>query len=92
MASDRLEEKYWTGSEGIGNMLGYAFLIEKSIVKDLSDHVLLLQLDSSEYWQEDDKTTHDLQFGNGGCIYFYIKREDLLARRFDSITFALQCF
>jgi len=51
-----------------------------------------LQLDSSEYWQEDDKTTYDLQFGNGGCIYFYIKREDLLARRFDSITFALQCF
>ena len=92
VASDRLEEKYWTGSEGIGNMLGYAFLIEKPIVKDLSDHVLLLQLDSSEYWQEEDKTPHDLQFGNGGCIYFYIKREDLLARRFDSITFALQCF
>ncbi len=92
VASDRLEEKYCPESEGIGNMLGYAFLIEKPIVKDLSDHVLLLQLDSSEYWQEEDKTPHDLQFGNGGCIYFYIKREDLLARRFDSITFALQCF
>ena len=92
VASDRLEEKYCPESEGIGNMLGYAFLIEKPIVKDLSDHVLLLQLDSSEYWQEEDTTPHDLQFGNGGCIYFYIKREDLLARRFDSITFALQCF
>ena len=92
VASDRLEEKYCPESEGIGNMLGYAFLIEKPIVKDLSDHVLLLQLDSSEYWQEEDKTPHDLQFGNGGCIYFYIKREDLLARRFDSIKFALQCF
>ena len=92
VASDRLEEKYCPESEGIGNMLGYAFLIEKPIVKDLSDHVLLLQLDSSEYWEEDDKTPHELQFGNGGCIYFYIKREDLLARRFDSIKFALQCF
>ena len=92
VASDRLEEKYCPESEDIGNMLGYAFLIEKPIVKDLSDHVLLLQLDSSEYWQEEDKTPHDLQFGNGGCIYFYIKREDLLARRFDSITFALQCY
>ena len=92
VASDRLEEKYCPESEGIGNMLGYAFLIEKPIVKDLSDHVLLLQLDSSEYWQEEDEMTHDLQFGNGGCIYFYIKREDLLARRFDRITFALQCF
>lgn len=92
VASDRLEEKYCPESEGIGNMLGYAFLIEKPIVKDLSDHVLLLQLDSSEYWEEDDKTPHELQFGNGGCIYFYIKREDLLARRFDSIKFALQCY
>ena len=92
VASDRLEEKYCPESEGIGNMLGYAFLIEKPIVKDLSDHVLLLQLDSSEYWEDDDKTPHELQFGNGGCIYFYIKREDLLARRFDSITFALQCY
>lgn len=92
VATDRLEEKYCPESEGIGNMLGYAFLIEKPIVKDLSDHVLLLQLDSSEYWEEDDKTPHELQFGNGGCIYFYIKREDLLARRFDNITFALQCY
>lgn len=92
VATDRLEEKYCPESEGIGNMLGYAFLIEKPIVKDLSDHVLLLQLDSSEYWEEDDKTPHELQFGNGGCIYFYIKREDLLARRFDNIKFALQCY
>lgn len=92
VASDRLEEKYCPESEGIGNMLGYAFLIEKPIVKDLSDHVLLLQLDSSEYWEEDDKTPHDLLFGDDGCIYFYIKREDLLARRFDNIKFALQCY
>lgn len=92
VATDRLEEKYCPESEGIGNMLGYAFLIEKPIVKDLSDHVLLLQLDSSEYWEEDDKTPHDLLFGNDGIIYFYIKREDLLARRFDNIKFALQCY
>ena len=89
-ASDRLEEKYCPGSEGIGNMLGYAFLIKKPIVKDLSNHVLLLQLDSSEYWEEDDKTAHDLLLGDYGIIYFYIKREDLLARRFDRIKFALQ--
>ena len=91
-ASAQLLEEYWTGSEGIGNMLGYAFLIQKPIVKDLSNHVLLLELDSSEYWQEDVKTHHNLQFGNDGIIYFYIKREDLLARRFDNITFALQCY
>ena len=91
-ASAQLLEEYWTGSEGIGNMLGYAFLIQKPIVKDLSNHVLLLELDSSEYWQEDVKTHHNLQFGNDGIIYFYIKREDLRARRFDNIKFALQCY
>ena len=91
-ASDRLAEEYWTGSEGIGNMLGYAFLIQKPIVKDLSNHVLLLQLESSAYWQEDDKTPHDLVLGDDGIIYFYIKREDLRARRFDSIKFARQCY
>ena len=92
VASGRLEKKYCPGSEGIGNMLGYAFLIKKPIVKDLSDHLLLLQLDSSEYWEEDDEMTHDLQFGDSGIIYFYIKREDLLARRFDNIIFALHSY
>ena len=28
-------------------------------------------------------------FGGSGIIYLYIKREDLLARRFDSIKFAM---
>lgn len=90
-AFDRLEES-WTGIEGIGSMLGFAFLIQEPIVDDLSDNVLLLELDSSEYWPKDDKTPHDLTFGDHGIIYFYIKREDLQARRFDSIKFALQCY
>lgn len=78
----------------IGSMLGYPFLIQGPIVDDLSDDVLLLQLYSTncEYQNKDDKFPHDLLLGDYGIIYFYIKREDLLARRFDSITFALQCF
>ena len=90
-AFDRLEES-WTGIEGIGSMLGFAFLIQEPIVDDLSDNVLLLELDSSEYWPKDDKTPHDLTFGDHGIIYFYIKREDLQARRFDSIKFAMQSY
>ena len=90
---DRLWNESLIGRGGIGSMLGYAYLIQGPIVDDLSSEVLLLQLDSNgEYWREDDKTPHDLLFGDDGCIYFYIKREDLLARRFDNIKFALQCY
>ena len=88
----RLDNEFWNRVEYIGIMLGYPDLIEEPIVEDPSDDVLLLQLDSSEYWPEDDKTPHDLRLGNGGIIYFYIKRDDLWVRRFDRITFARQCF
>jgi uncharacterized protein YwqG len=90
---DRLWKESLIGIGSIGSMLGFAFLIQDPIVDDLSSEVLLLQLDSNgEYWREDDERPHDLLFGDDGCIYFYIKREDLQARRFDRITFALQCY
>ena len=92
-AFDRLWKESLIGIGSIGSMLGFAFLIQDPIVDDLSSEVLLLQLDSNgEYWREDDETPHDLLFGDDGCIYFYIKREDLLARRFDSIKFAMQSY
>ena len=92
-AFDRLWKESLIGIGSIGSMLGFAFLIQDPIVDDLLSEVLLLQLDSNgEYWREDDETPHDLLFGDDGCIYFYIKREDLQARRFDRITFALQCY
>ena len=89
-AFNHLYDKFWKGVGPIGKILGYADLIQGPIVKDLANEVLLLELYSSENWQEDDKTPHDLLFGNSGYIYVYIKREDLLARRFDNIKFALQ--
>lgn len=81
----RLYDKFWKGDGPIGKMLGYADLIQGPIVNDLSNEVLLLELYSSK----DDRTPHDLPLGNS-FIYFYIKREDLQARRFDSIKFARQ--
>ena len=92
-AFDRLWKESLIGIGSIGSMLGFASLIQDPIVDDLSSEVLLLQLDSNgEYWREDDETPHDLLFGDDGSIYFYIKREDLRARRFDKIKFALQCY
>lgn len=46
---------------------------------------LLFQLDSFEL--ED----FDLNFGDTGALYFYIRTEDLKARRFDRVWVILQC-
>ncbi len=31
-------------------------------------------------------------FGDGGCLYYYIKKEDLISRRFDRTEMTLQCY
>ncbi len=33
----------------------------------------------------------EIMFGDCGCIYFYIRKEDLAARRFDKVWLCLQC-
>lgn len=48
---------------------------------------LLFQLDIVES-EEDD---FELMFGDGGMLYFYIRKEDLLTRRFDRVWLIMQC-
>ena len=50
------------------------------------DWLLLFQLDSVL-----DDGNFELIFGDGGRIYFYIRREDLEARNFDNVWLILQC-
>lgn len=33
-----------------------------------------------------------IMFGDYGCLYFFIPREDLLARRFDRVWMQMQCY
>lgn len=49
---------------------------------------LLFQLDTVESENDD----FELMFGDCGRIYFYIRKEDLLAKRFDRVWLILQCF
>lgn len=49
------------------------------------DWLLLFQLDTVE------TDGFELMFGDGGRIYFYIRREDLAARNFDNVWLILQC-
>lgn len=47
---------------------------------------LLFQLDSGVQTED-----FSLDFGDSGSIYFYIRKEDLAARRFDRVWLILQC-
>ena len=51
----------------------------------LDGWLLLFQLDSFQIGG------FELMFGDSGSIYFYIRKEDLLARRFDRVWLVLQC-
>ena len=70
----------------IATSLGYARLVQGSIIDDFDANVLLLQLNSDEV------NADGLLFGDVGSLYFYISRNDLRERRFDRITFELQCY
>ena len=85
-AYERLAEDYLNDEAGIGFIMGYAELIQSTIVDDLENNVLLLQLDSDE--ENDD----GVMFGDCGSIYYYISKQDLIDRRFDRLTFELQCY
>ncbi len=53
-----------------------------AICADAPNWILLAQFDS---------LSDEILFGDCGCIYFYIRREDLAARRFDRVWLCLQC-
>lgn len=73
-----------------GYYLGDWKAIPREEIKDAKKHccdewLLLFQLSTME---NDD---FELMFGDCGCIYFYIRKEDLEARRFDKTWLILQC-
>lgn len=55
------------------------------ILANAKDWVLLLQLSTIE------KGDFTHMFGDCGMLYYYIKKEDLYAKRFENIWFSLQC-
>lgn len=78
-------------SRGIycGDRTAYNSLTEAEhaeIAEAAKDWTLLLQLSTVE------KDDFELMWGDCGMLYFYIKKQDLAARRFENAWFALQCF
>ena len=58
---------------------------EEANLYSLDKWILLFQLDEIE---SDD---FYLSFGDGGILYYYIKKEDLLRRKFDDVWLIYQC-
>ena len=58
---------------------------EVDIIKCSADWTLLLQLSTIS------KGDFEFMFGDCGMIYFYIRKDDLAAGRFDKVRFSVQC-
>lgn len=58
----------------------------KRLEAGINDWVMLLQIDS------DGDTPPGWAWGDGGCVYFWIRRQDLAARRFERAWAILQCY
>lgn len=86
-AREQLEPEFSEEDPGlIATSLGYARLVQGSIIDDFDTNVLLFQINS------DEENPEGLMFGDCGVLYFYISRDDLYERRFDRITFEMQCY
>ena len=76
----------------LGNPEGWAKIPpeerESKMRTSLDDWRLLFQLDTVE----SGKDKFELMVGDCGRIYFCIRKEDLLARRFDRVWLILQCY
>jgi uncharacterized protein YwqG len=59
----------------------------KRLEADASDWIMLLQLDT-----DDGDSGPGWMWGDSGCIYFWIRKQDLAARRFDRGWTILQCY
>ena len=69
-----------------GTLLGYSTPIQKSVVKDFNNEILLLQMFSFK------DADFELMFGDEGYIYFTISREELASRCFNNVKFQVQCY
>lgn len=66
--------------------------IQEADAHSLDDWILLFELDSDQFGDDPDDLKSCLDFGDCGSIYFYIRREELAARRFEKVWLISQCY
>jgi uncharacterized protein YwqG len=74
------------GSNGLdcGDASAYTDPRREALQPGAADWQLLLQIDSDE--------NTAMMWGDGGRLYFWIRKQDLAARRFDRVWCILQCY
>ncbi len=109
---ERLIEMQDCEPDEVCKLLGYADLVQGSILYECAKYAEISDVRTGKKWQdmsaEEKAAFHEeerkwvllaqfgtlsdeIMFGDCGCIYFYIRREDLAARRFDRTHMSLQC-
>jgi uncharacterized protein YwqG len=68
----------------VGNSEGYRDARVEGLRAGASDWLLLFQADSED--------SAGMTWGDGGMIYYWIRRQDLEERAFEHAWFVLQCF
>lgn len=92
--ADIIQGEMLTECESIGRMRGgytrsYGNVSDKvssDIKRCAGNWTLLLQLSTIT------KDDYEWMFDDGGMLYFYIKKDDLAAKRFDKTHFSVQCY
>ncbi|MEM7345037.1 MAG: YwqG family protein [Chloroflexota bacterium] len=80
----QLEAQLVTNGLYCGDSSGYKDPRAKQLESGCEDWILLLQLDT------DDNT--DVMWGDAGMLYYWIRQQDLQARRFDRVWMTMQCY
>ena len=80
----QLEAQLVTNGLYCGNQSGYTDPRANELENGADDWLLLLQLDSDQ--------NADLMWGDAGMLYYWIRSEDLVSRRFNRTWMGLQCY
>lgn len=82
----QMECQYVTNGIYLGDSSGYDDPRTSALQEGIEDWVLLLQLDT-----DDEESGPGWMWGDCGMLYFWIRQQDLEARRFDRTWCILQC-
>lgn len=67
-----------------GDPSGYNDPLAKKLEPNSKDWILLLQIDSN--------SENEMMWGDSGRLYFWIKKQNLIEKKFDDAWFILQCY
>lgn len=80
----QLDSIYWGDDSDDDDEFDSESLQEQVLSKMFSD-------DDNDENDDNDYEVEELMFGDGGCLYFWIRKQDLAVGRFDQVYVIMQC-